>query len=176
MDIKKGQDRIVIIFPALKIVVKLPVVHLIMAIKNFWRFSKKWDIFKKYLTFPVETLTGLKGLLFRGFYSNWNEFWFHLKTHNLFLQPTYFSLFGLLNIQKYDEPCRLDDDNLWHQFIEIAGNSISQDPHHFYNHINFCVHKQKLRMLDYGSRKVCDIIARHGANIYEKFDLAHKNG
>jgi hypothetical protein len=174
VDIKRGQDRLVLVLPALKIAVKFPIIHLFLALRDFKHFSQEWGALKKYLMFPIETEAGLKGYLSRGVLSNWNEFWFYLKTRNPFLQPTYFSFFGFLNIQKCDEPCQSSDDNLWRQFIEIAGNSICQDPHHFYNHQNFCVYKNRLRMLDYGNRQVRDIITRHGTEIYEKFDVMIK--
>ncbi len=181
MQIKKGQDRIVFIFPLIGIVIKFPIIHFFRVFRRTYcvlrgdgkNKKEKWEWIKEHLTYPIEAYFGFKGLLFRGLVANWREFWFYLKTRHSFLQPTYFSLFGLLNIQRYDEPCRLQNVDLWCQLYEMTNGQVFDDSHHFENPHNFCFHNGKLRMLDYGSRRTWGVISNYGAKIIEHFNPAY---
>jgi len=176
VQIRKGKDRIVFVFPLLRIAVKFPIIHFFIAVKPFFRCDtkgKKWEYLKKYLTWPLEAYGGFRGLLFRGISANWNEFWFYWKTRNSFLQPTYFSLFGLLNIQRCDEPCQLQEVDLWCQLYELTSGKVFGDSHHFANPRNFCFCDRKLRMLDYGSGRSHGVITQYGIKIVELFNPAY---
>jgi len=174
MQVKKGQDRIVILFPWIGIAVKFPIVH-------FWRVvcllcydikRGNWDCLKKNWEWPIEARSGFKGLLFRGLATNWGEFRFYRSTHNPFLQPTYLS-FGFVNIQRYDEPCKLKNVDLWCQLYELTNGDVFADSHHFENPRNFCFNNGMLRILDYGSRRSQGVISKHGARIVEVFNSAY---
>jgi hypothetical protein len=173
MQIRKGKDRIVIILPLLGIVIKFPIVHFFLAVIAFFHRvpkGKKWEYLKKYISLPIEYTYGFRWLLFTGISANWNEFWFWWKTRNSFLQPTYFSLFGLLNIQQYDQPCQLLEDDLWCQLYELTNSKVFDDSHHFTNPRNFCFSRGKLRMLDYGSRLSQRVVEKYGEKIFELFN------
>lgn len=175
MQFKKGADRVVVIFPFLRIAVKFPIIRLWLAIRLLYRDIKsgKWERLSKDWSWPIEVRGGFKGLLLRGLAANWGEFLFYWQTRNPFVQPTYFSFFGLFNVQRADEPCRLKEDNLWCQLYELTNGQVFDDSHHFAEPRNFCFSNGKLRMLDYGSRKSRGVIARHGAMIVECFNPAY---
>ncbi|MFH1111816.1 MAG: hypothetical protein V1712_01960 [Patescibacteria group bacterium] len=131
MQIKKGQDRVVVLFPYLGIAVKLPIIRFWLAVRLLYRNIKsgKWEHLKKDWQRPIEERSGFKGLLFRGLAANWGEFRFYWQTRNPFLQPTYLSL-GFVNIQRYDEPCNLQNVDLWYQLHELTNGDVFDDPHH----------------------------------------------
>jgi hypothetical protein len=174
MRIKKGNDRVVIIFQSLGIVIKLPIIHLFVVIQKCFDFSirkgRRCEWFIKQLSFSLEDHGGFKRRLFMGLVANWNEFWFYWKTRNPFLQPTYFSLFGILNIQRAGEPCTFSGVDLLSQFNNLTNRETSGDPHHFGNPDNFCFCGGKLKILDYGSNRSREIIAKHGKRIANLFD------
>ncbi|OGG93353.1 hypothetical protein A2609_01525 [Candidatus Kaiserbacteria bacterium RIFOXYD1_FULL_47_14] len=177
MQIRKGNDRIVFVFPSLGIVVKLPIVHFFFAARCSWQMffhcgakGRRWKILKRYLEFPTKNMSSFRWFLFRGLSANWNEFRFYRKTKNPFLQPTYFSLFGLLNIQRFDEPCQLEETGFWWQLLELTNGKVSDDGHHFEEPRNFCFHNGKLRILDYGSRRTHDVVLQYGTKIVELFN------
>jgi len=172
---KKGQDRVVVVFSSLGIAIKFPIIRLWLAVRLLYRDIKggHWEHLKKNWGYPVEAFGGLRGILFRGLSANWGEFRFYWQTRNPFLQPTYFSLFGLLNIQRADAPCLLKDEDLWCQLHELTRGKVFDDSHHFANPGNFCFCNGKLRMLDYGSRKSRGVIALHGEKIVELFNPAY---
>lgn len=176
MQVRKGNDRIVFIFPRLKFVVKIPIIHLISAIINIHDIikGKMWRYLKMCLTYSVGVDGAFKAFLFKGLAANWGEFCFYWKTRHAFLQPTYFSLFGFLNIQQYDEPCQLKGENIGCQISGLAPDKVtSAAAHHLENPNNFCFHNGKLRMLDYGSRRCQDFIVRHGTKVIKHFSPAY---
>lgn len=176
MQIKKGNDRIVILLPSLGIAIKLPAIHLWRAICLFCGRIKngKWKRLKRDWKWPIEAPWGFKKFLFRGFVVNWRELRFYSQTRNPLLQPTYFSLFGLFNIQKAGEPCQLESINLWCQLREITDNAVDADKHHFSNPRNFCFNNGTLRMLDYGSRQSQEVILKFGAKIVQSFNSTYR--
>ncbi len=180
MQIKKGDDRVVVILPMLGIVLKFPIIH-------FWRFLRIFaSCFKDPkrmlvrlcwgVTLPINYSLGFRGMLFKGLHANWCEFWFYWWTLNPFLQPTYFSLLGLLNIQRIGEPCLMEVEDVWCQ-LSGMNNSLQRDlwkdSHHFANPRNFCFYKGTIRMLDYGSSGSREVVALHGTHIVEHLDPAY---
>ena len=172
MIFKKGHHRFVFVFPSLGIAVKLPFIRLLCLVKNVFYLSvrMKWRSLWIGMSFPLECHFAFRGFLFHGIVDNWREFMFFQRTRNVFLQPTYFSFFGLFNIQKTSEPCTLDYKDLWCQLYEITSGKVYVDGHHFKNPDNFCFANGKLRILDYGSKKIHGVIAEFGAKILESFD------
>jgi hypothetical protein len=172
---KKGSNRFVILFPALGIAVKFPIIHLWELIQILcWDVQKhNWKRLRHSWTKPIESIGGYSGPLFSGIIANIGEFCFYQKTYHPLLQPTYISFFGFCNIQKIGEQCTLGEIDLWCQLAEIIGDDIDNDSHHFMNPNNFCLHNGSLRMLDYGSKWSREIIARHGTKICDLFDPAY---
>ncbi|OGZ85160.1 MAG: hypothetical protein A2599_02625 [Candidatus Staskawiczbacteria bacterium RIFOXYD1_FULL_39_28] len=175
MKSKKGYYRIVFIFPFLGFAIKFPKIHLLEAILQlFWVFFNcKWKTFCRILSSPVESELGTKSQVFGGIMVNWQEFLFFHNTKHPFLQPTYFSFFGLINIQKMGKPCHIDAGALWSQFYKLTNGGAWADPHHFKNPGNFCFDDGRLRIFDYGSKKTQGIITEYGITIFESFDPSY---
>lgn len=179
MQIKKGQDRFVFVFPSLKIVVKLPIIHFVIAfypellrvafgksIRTGLKYSKGYFLMRRPSPFWRA--------LFKGLHDNWGEFHFYQKTKNVFLQPTYFSFFGFLNIQLYGELYPDKDEDIWRKLCVITNDDVMNNPHHFRKSCNFCLHNGRLRILDYGDVKTQEIISRCGVKIFNEFDPNYK--
>lgn len=172
MYVKKGKDRIVVVIPRLGIVVKLPRIKIYSALRiTFFSRGGLVSVIKRNLSYDVWCLSGYRSLFFKSILINWYEFWFYQTTKNPLLQPTYFSLFGLLNIQKiglrtfslgcggmyrYLEPY-LDLRDI--QYLE-------KDGHHFFNSHNFCLTEGGLlRMVDYGDEQTMSVISKVGGKL-----------
>jgi len=170
--VRKGRNRIVFVFPYLGIVVKIPVMRLWKPLYYSYHdiMRGKWRSLKRDWSAPIEHEV-YRGYIFLGILKNWREFWFYLKTKHQFLQPTYFSLFGLFNVQKYGEECRLSADIFWPQFIKITNWQVFEDGHHFSNEKNFCLSKDKLHLVDYGSSKTQKIVLEYGQKFFEQVKL-----
>ncbi len=137
MKIKKGRSRIVLIFPYLKIAIKIPLIHFILGIHTlFERFKEglvRWEWNR-----DIESMESFKELLFKGIIYNWREYWFFIKSHHPFLMPTYFSFLGFLNIQRLGRPYLVDSSLLWRKLINLSSGVVAKDNHHFTNPDNFC--------------------------------------
>jgi hypothetical protein len=175
MRLQKGKNRIVIIFPFFHIALKFPIIHFSIVTRLLYIDIKNgdWKSMLKQWRWSVDVNQGFKGLLFGGFAANWYEFLFYWQTRNPFIQPTYFSLFGLFSIQRVDEPCLMKFQDLFYQLCDITDDLASDDSHHFINVRNFCFHNGKLRMADYGSRKSREVITKYGKKITESFNPAY---
>jgi hypothetical protein len=180
--IKSGKNRIVIILSRLGIAVKLPIFHLFAAMKEFFYLvilcfftdNKKSarKLLKGFFTKPLENegiFIGFKAHLFGGLVMNWREFIFFMKTRDPFLQPTYFSFFGFVNVEKYGRPSNLSPKELRERMIGLFSAVVyEEDAHHFANKDNFCENGEgDLRTVDYGSRSTQTVIAKRRAKIHE---------
>lgn len=176
MLIKKGNTRIVWLLPLFGIAIKFPRFYLKITYLYLIRYvfpSLKYDGWKKTFLTHVgvdpDLLGSVFGNLFGGIYHNWSEFLFFLRTRHGFCQPTYFSLFGLVNIQKLGEQMDLGWvyekewwwNRVYHRFlVPILEKSKYSDGHHFFNQNNFTFYKGKLFLLDYGSRVTRKILMK----------------
>lgn len=121
---------------------------------------KKYEIFS------------LRYLLFGGIMANWNEYLFYRETKNLFVMPTYFSLFGLINIQKRGQEITFwEYKDVW---MYICHNSVNENQpfcnsHSFAEKENFCLDGDKLKMLDYGNRHVHNFLRLNGDKLFNNF-------
>jgi len=172
MNIKIGQRRVVIIISVLGVVIKLPIIHLLRDIGMVCKHIVHWRIgaIISECAMPIDCRFGYKNHLFGGIVDNWREFVFFRKTKHPFLLPTYFSFFGLLNIQRAGEPCQLKDVDLWCQLYELTDGKVFDDSHHFENPANFVLEGRRLRMIDYGSIRTHGVITQYGKKIVETFD------
>jgi hypothetical protein len=176
LKIHIGSDRIVLIVPSLRLAIKIPLFHFIEATKPFFSRGpsvKMLKYLKHYISWPIEVYGSFRRYIFNGLVSNWNEFILYQETHSPFIQPTYFSLFGLINIQLYGDPCQLQDVDLWCQLYGLTNGEVFDDSHHFANHHNFCFHNGILRMIDYGSRQSHGVIIKYGKKITKNFDPSY---
>lgn len=131
------------------------------------KFGLPMPLYKRYevnCTVPMN--------LFAGIMANWNEFTLYRQAKNSFLVPTYFSLFGLLNIQK-----KVDAITFWKGsdiWLYICRNSqnINQpfcSSHTFAEIENFGLDEGYLKILDYGSRQSNSFLEANGTNFFNNF-------
>jgi len=171
--VKFGTYRIVVILPY--IVLKFPVIRLKRVSKYlFIILGQCFDRQKKIPTMKNISLTwrgGLRDDLLRGLQENWSEFVFYRKSKHKFLVPTYFSLFGLMNIARRSSDYEKDGIDLWWQFCELTDRYVHSDMHHFLNSENFSLDEGKLRIRDYGNEDTQEVVLKYGDRIFENFDV-----
>ena len=93
--------------------------------------------------------------------------------NNIFLMPTYLTLFGWINIQKAGSKLRMDNTSLWCQLVEMTNKETWCNPHVFANSDNFCVVKGRLKIVDYGSERIHDFLKKWSDKIYTDFDFSY---
>ena len=174
MKFKKGRNRIVLVLPLLGIAVKLPIVHFFTVTASLAKRIVHLDFKIIRILMRVspdcDGFIGYRNLLFGGTLTNWREFLFFYKTKNPFLQPTYFSLFGLINIQKLGQLCTMEQRTFQSQLRDVTNDGVGWDDHHFINPDNFCFSNGKLRILDYGSKITQETVILYGAKIQSSFN------
>jgi len=116
----------------------------------------------------------VRRFFFNGIISNWVEFVFYRENkHLLLLAPVYLSFFGLLNVQKYYKPIEINEVNLWCQFIDLTDVGIFKHSHTFGNPKNFGYDNGKLKILDYGSKRVQEFLIEYSEIIYSGFKFSY---
>ena len=177
MEIKKGTSRIVVLLPLLGLAVKFPIIHPIRALRLFIRIMRgkdRWKNIKLYWRCSPKAIAGFKGPLFKGIVANWKEFVFYQQTKNIFLNPTYLSVFGLMNIQPIGKPFVMNYQVLGKQLDTLTKGKTYLDAHCFTNTSNFCCnHYGKLRILDYSSDGAQAVIREYGEKIHQLFDFSY---
>ncbi len=159
----KGSTRYVLSLPRIGLVIKFPVIRVSTAWKALRVIlrSKNRDVFEhlrlEMFEWTYEMYGTIKRFLFLGIAENWHEYAFSRNTKNMPIKTTFFSLFGLCNIQQYGKPLEIPG-NPWHLWwkrcIHVFGsNTVIKDGHHFENPKNFCREGDMLIYLDYGSKK-----------------------
>lgn len=105
---------------------------------------------------------------FGGIAENWHEWTYYLfcgPGPRRLLKPTYFSLLGLVNIQKRGIPAR--DAKVCTPARKAIGPEVVLDGHHWDLPYNFDVSSGRLEMLDYGSPQTRKILAKHWTALLE---------
>ena len=151
MITESGRTRWVVALPSLGIVLKF-------AIFRWCRFPGQ--------TWP-QTFSD-------GWLANLRERRFYRRTHHPFCWPTWFSLFGLVNIQPMASsmPVRFS----WRFFLaffpdyQTFEDALWPDHHAFNDRVNFCIDDEGyIRMLDYGSAAAGEVIKTHGHLLHRPF-------
>lgn len=169
----KGNNRIVVCIGFLGIALKFPRIRLRQGLKCLVddilghnnKLRREWD-------FAVNSKGSIMSFLFRGIRDNWSEYRFYKEIRHPLLQPTYFSLLGLVNVQRASS---LYDIDLFYQFYEIIGEKVFEDSHHFHNPRNFSFEGGRLRIHDYGNPRTQKLIREHGEQIFRCFDPHYDN-
>lgn len=182
MPIKSGTARLAICLPSLGFVVKLPIpkpIQFFKCLKGYIWMARKlndWSKVKRALWLDEEndTVGNIRYTLLNGTYQNWNEYRLWKRTHSPFLEPTYFSLFGLVNIQRYGKELDVSDVTLWSQILDLSEETAWSNSHHFANPANFSFRDGTIRMFDYGGRGVEEVIIKYGESIVQNFDPTKK--
>ena len=173
MEIKRGNDRLVILLPFLKIAIKLPRIYFkeaLRRIKNNFTSERGW-LKKELFEFDIFVSATFKNFLLKGIAENWFEYRFYIRTKHPFCVPTYFSLLGLLNIQRLVTISQLDSTDFWCQFVDLTNKMVSdKSEHHWTEPENFTLENKRLQILDYGDPKVQEVIKEYGQKILDNFD------
>src|SRR3989339_879833 len=148
MEIKQGSSRFVIILGCF--VFKFPKIMVWVCLKDF---------------------PGLRYYLLNGIISNFKEYLFWLKYKNNFCEPTFFSLLGFVNIQRFSPPYNLLNKKDFWLKIRMVQNYDWDDGHHFCNSNNFNIRDGKILIVDYASSKTQRVILKHGQNIIRHFSV-----
>ncbi len=167
MSAEWGGNRVVVVLAG--VAFKFPRIRLAGAwdtLKSHWRHKS----FGREFEYTVYQVFSLKWLLFKGVVDNWKEYRFYRETRHPFLQPTYISLLGLVNIQKAGQPLGAAGKDIWHQFFELTDGAVVSDGHHFENPDNFSLTEDGLRILDYGGRDTQNLVREFGSKILNEFD------
>lgn len=170
MKISRGTSRTVLIFE--NFVIKLPRIYFWRTMKNVYRSIRR-GYFIKSLGWSIYSSMSPKRLLFKGFLDNWREFTYCRELRSPFLQPTYFSLLGLFNIQKVGEKLTVKQVDLWCQLYEMTSGEVFADSHTFANPDNFCQENERLKMLDYGNARIYEVLKKYGDKIFKNFDFSY---
>lgn len=170
MRIFIGETRRVVTLESFGIVIKLPRVYVRGSIWSLCNSASSLKFLWSNLWWSSEIHSSVRWFLFRGISHNWHEYRFWRKTRNPFLQPTYFSLLGLINIQKFGQICVLKDIDVWCQLQEITELGCHPDGHTFERAENFVMENDEIRIVDYGSPGAREIVTKHGDNISRLFD------
>lgn len=174
MKIKKGSNRLIIIFPKLGFVIKFAIIRWWGIYRNISYCLRHWftdgkETLKIIWGFEPQAQLSLRGYFVKGFLDNLSERHFYKNTKNPLLRPTFFSFFGIFNIQKFGRPCVCDKRCFHSQMVKIIGGGVFKDPHHLEPQ-NFCWQNNLLQMIDYASPKVQKIIREFGVKIQTEFD------
>lgn len=175
MKTAQGRNRFVVIVPRLGIAIKFAKINVFKALKKLLLNPLKAEKGRKLarLKFQLfnsdfQAFKNFRYYLFRGIRNNLNERKFYQQTKHPILQPTYFSFFGLFNIQKASKvPLKNGEGSCWQFFVLVK---INNGYHTFQNPDNFCLEKNRIAILDYGDLNVQKTLLQFGDVFYEKFD------
>lgn len=112
--------------------------------------------------------------LLGGIMANYHERQFYKRTKNPFVMPTYFSFFGLFNIQKRGKKIDFwDMYGIWGYVYHNSQNPNQPfcDGHTLADPKNYCTDNGKLKLVDYGNRQVAEFLKINGENLYNNFKL-----
>jgi hypothetical protein len=182
MTVKYGTSRMVILLPRLGIALKFAQFHPFRVLRLLWNsiFHKKekygklnWcQRTKKNFKRAFYNKSGEENLpffwmhLFQGLFDNISEFTFHLlNIKNKFPVPTYFSLFGIVNIQALQKNVCKKDEDVWHHLCKSSSHKElwNSSKHTFSVAGNFSTDRDgKLKVIDYASKEVQRMIRKYG--------------
>ena len=174
MKKKEGTTRTVYIFKY--IVIKFPLIKIAKAFKHYKSVhgnKRKTELIERALQKRpfyelAYAMNTVRGLLFTGIIQNWNEFLFCIKyRYPKYVAPTFFSFFGLFNIQKYGQELTVDLWKFRNAIDDITKGLSGNDVHVFYRPINFCQVNGHVKCIDYGSRKTQEVLLKYGQKIFD---------
>ena len=158
MIIKHGTYRMALIFDSF--VIKIAKVHALLAIIKLISWAKKGRL-RQNFSLSFGSFNGPREWLVKGILENWHEFSFCIFEDNRFIMPTYFSFFGLFNIQKRGSLSKISLRDLDRLFLPILGKKFYRS-HHWSNPDNFVLDEfGHITMCDYGSPKTKQEVSCH---------------
>ncbi len=171
-----GQDRVVLLFESV-VAVKFARIRFWRIFKIFCGFINKRSRFERLQIFisslspdRIEYWGSVSGMLFRGIKENWQEFRFWRRYRQKFLAPTYFSLFGLVNFQKASRPSPENGDKVWPKLRKWNEKMAFKDAHTLGKSRNFCRIDGRIKIVDYGSSRVQEVLLAWAQDGHDAFD------
>lgn len=178
MKIVYGNDRMVLVFPKLGIVVKFGRIKLKQAIEIFLCYSskrKRWWLIPPFFKQSYLEWNSFQSLMFQGIVSNQFEYKLWRKTKHAILTPTIFSFFGLFNIQEYVEIAGSEtSDDFWYRLNQLADPVWLWRDKHAFSHNNYSIKNGKIKFVDYGNRTIIGTVLRFGDTIHHYFDANYR--
>jgi hypothetical protein len=172
----KGSSRYVLVIPFLKIVLKFPVVSSPYAIlegvinrcENAIKHNT-WPLARKIIFGSADKWLSVRWGLLRGIVANWREYRFYKNSDSPLLWPTYFSLFGLVNVQPMAMCHPTWKSGVWPFVRETTLQMAYDDSHVFSEMPNYTVDDTgHLRIIDYANPRGQAVITKYGKEIYAK--------
>ncbi len=175
MRFHRGSIRSVLIIGSLAF--KFPQINPLKALHNIIiALSWKGEMTLReriYLTLSLndEVLNTSQYYLFRGIRANLRERRFYKSSRLSILVPTYFSLFGLVNIQRAGDIIEMGIDDFVSEIMKLTNNdqSIHDDTHTLTNPANYVEMDGHLMIVDYGSSGCRNYLMKWGQEIYDNF-------
>jgi len=166
--IAKGSTRMVI-HTGSWWVIKLPIIDIKESaekIRTLYR-QRRWARLRKELTGIEAWKAGVESdYIVKGIINNWKEFTYSFLNPQPYLMPTYYSHFGLINIQKRGEPYQSEYIIFGPKIDRATKGQVRADGHHFKNSQNFCLVDGKLVMIDYSNFETQKVLDKYGMAIH----------
>ena len=198
--IARGESRTVIAIPSLGIALKVAWGRSIVRRERQAKLRRAWSYFWSDLSLPfrhpLRVLEAPYGAWWHWVGHGWEVAW-HTTKYNTFqsvvanlrerrfykravfqelmlITPTYFSLFGLVNVQKYGKPSTNAANYLVvsYAFARLTEGATDGDTHHFQHPENFTgLEYGMFKVLDYAEPAVQRIISENALMMLKGIDL-----
>lgn len=178
MEIKSGHYKTVFILE--KIVIKFPRIRFKDAFLASKRLNSKGRLFdhlikiRNYKAINTD-YASIQVYLFRAIIENFFELVFYKKYKFNFLVPTYYSFFGLFTIQKKVKQYNSYRGEHWIKLVKVLDNDIYRGGHTFMAEENYGFDEGKLKILDYGDKRVRDVLLEYSKGIEDDFIILEKD-
>jgi hypothetical protein len=179
--VKKGSTRIIVGLPRWGYVIKLPRPQPVKGIRSTYEVIKLgrktgemtyWLAQAFGLEAAHDNAMNIRYTLLRGIWQNWEEYRLWRRTGSRCLEPTRFSLFGLINIQTFGPQQRpVTEAELRSQLARLTDGLVKRDWHHFANPHKFSYRRSVLRLRNYSGPVVRTVVERYGEHIARSFRL-----
>lgn len=161
-----GRWRWVIALPPLGIVLKFPRFYPRECLRGLWSVAKVLRRLPLRVIWNAEfhSESAIIRYSIGGLLDNLGEWRFYRQTQHPFLQPTYFSLFGLMNVQRYGTELSEDSEREYERMSRwglMTDWEVYKDGHTFASNKNFVVDQFGLtHIVDYGQPRTQRILLR----------------
>ncbi|MFC1599008.1 hypothetical protein ACFL2U_03320 [Patescibacteria group bacterium] len=174
MEVKDGQTRKVFVFNWF--VVKVARINWGAAYRNvagWWKRGKRKKALQLFLEiFQADNYSTdfhPKTNLLAGIRANLLEFGFYLRHQHIFCKPTYFTFFGLFNIQKKGQMCKMPYEKFKPRMHQLTNQEIPDNDHTFDSPSNFSCDDNHLQVIDYADPIIQPLILKYGQKLYNDF-------
>ncbi len=180
MYVKFGSNRIVFALPKIGVVIKVPNPRLVGLVRIGYDFQ---DGTRRNIYFTPKYIFHNSPLLFNRAKSNFRagrkanseEFKFFRKNKFVILRPSYFSLFGFLNIQKFGHVLDKKEFALFVSKMQMQMYELNEtfhnEIHHFSNPGNYVLENGAVQLVDYHTKSVCDLIEEYASQLEKIFKI-----